>query len=187
MERYDLGSGIILYENVYKDYYSLYNKIKSSPISWTQRFSAFDAGYYDVKPRSVCGNYTSLNLEQNRDPDLRLEFQKMHPVFVNTVSDYYSFLDETFNWYEGMTLIKYSEGDFFEKHSDSLTPNGRKHSIFYYINDDYEGGELNFLDFNLSIKPPANSIVVFPSRVEYLHEVKEVISGTKYVLASFLR
>jgi predicted 2-oxoglutarate/Fe(II)-dependent dioxygenase YbiX len=68
-------------------------------------------------------------------------------------------------------------------------------AAIYYINDDYEGGEINFMDHNLKIKPKANSFITFPSNSDYWHEVlqntvKERYSSTlwfKFVGSEMLR
>jgi predicted 2-oxoglutarate/Fe(II)-dependent dioxygenase YbiX len=50
----------------------------------------------------------------------------------------------------------------------------------YYINDDYTGGEINFPDHNLKIKPKANSFITFPSNSDYWHEVLENTGKERY-------
>ena len=54
-----------------------------------------------------------------------------------------------------------------------------------YLNDDYTGGELNFKDQGIKIKPSAGSIAVFPSRSPYFHESLPVLSGEKYMTPGF--
>ena len=53
-------------------------------------------------------------------------------------------------------------------------------ATIYYINDDYEGGEINFMDHNLKIKPKANSFITFPSNSDYWHEVLENTVKERY-------
>lgn len=53
-----------------------------------------------------------------------------------------------------------------------------------YLNDDFEGGELYFPLRDLSIKPKAGQLVFFPGGHEYIHGVKTVASGYRYVLFS---
>jgi predicted 2-oxoglutarate/Fe(II)-dependent dioxygenase YbiX len=48
-----------------------------------------------------------------------------------------------------------------------------------YLNDDYEGGEIEFTDLNISLKPKAGSTIMFPASVK--HQVKEVLSGVRYM------
>jgi hypothetical protein len=51
-----------------------------------------------------------------------------------------------------------------------------------YLNDDYEGGELGFPTHNMLIKPKIGDLIMFPGNLNYPHEVKEVLSGTRYTL-----
>jgi hypothetical protein len=53
-------------------------------------------------------------------------------------------------------------------------------SMIVYLNDEYEGGTIDFPNHNISLKPEAASLVIFPSQEPYLHEVKDVISGERY-------
>jgi Rps23 Pro-64 3,4-dihydroxylase Tpa1-like proline 4-hydroxylase len=41
-----------------------------------------------------------------------------------------------------------------------------------YLNDEYEGGEINFPENNIMVKPKPGTIVFFPCH--YIHEVMEV-------------
>jgi hypothetical protein len=49
-----------------------------------------------------------------------------------------------------------------------------------YLNDDYEGGELYFPRFDLTIKPKQGDVLVFPSTYIYEHASLPMKSGTKY-------
>jgi alkylated DNA repair dioxygenase AlkB len=58
-------------------------------------------------------------------------------------------------------------------------------SAVMYLNDDYDGGGLRFPKQNITIKPSAGSILVFPSVEPFYHEPLPVIFGTKYISAAF--
>lgn len=60
-------------------------------------------------------------------------------------------------------------------------------SIVYFLNDDFEGGELKFPDLDLSIKPKAGTLICFPSDHNYVHGVTPVTSGHRYTLVTWLR
>jgi hypothetical protein len=64
-------------------------------------------------------------------------------------------------------LIRFEKGYSMNEHADTTGD----FAAIYYINDDYEGGEINFMDHNLKIKPKANSFITFPSNSDYWHEV----------------
>jgi hypothetical protein len=63
-------------------------------------------------------------------------------------------------------------------------------TLTVYLNDDYDGGELSFLDEkNLKIsyfKPKQGDIIVFPSFYPYFHGVDPIISGEKYLARTFI-
>lgn len=84
-------------------------------------------------------------------------------------------------------LIRYDGEQFITWHTDGNDSNKRKVSFVFYINDDYEGGEIEFKDFagQKPYKPKAGTLLMFPSYPEYLHRVVPVVSGTKYVFISF--
>jgi predicted 2-oxoglutarate/Fe(II)-dependent dioxygenase YbiX len=55
----------------------------------------------------------------------------------------------------------------------------------FYLNEDYEGGEIEFGRFNLKIKPKANQMIMFPSNYIYNHTVHPVVSGTRYAVVAW--
>ena len=64
---------------------------------------------------------------------------------------------------------------------------GRSVSAICYLNDDYEGGELEFVNFKLKIKPQAGMMILFPSNFAYMHIAHPVTSGTKYAMVTWIR
>lgn len=54
-----------------------------------------------------------------------------------------------------------------------------------YLNEEYEGGVLNFPEFGFSIKPKAGTFIFFEGNSEVMHEVTEVTSGNRVNLVSF--
>jgi predicted 2-oxoglutarate/Fe(II)-dependent dioxygenase YbiX len=50
----------------------------------------------------------------------------------------------------------------------------------FYINDNYEGGELYFPDIDVVIKPEMGSLCVFDGSKLLKHGVKTVTKGTRY-------
>jgi|LakMenE18May11ns_1017448.scaffolds.fasta_scaffold9946759_7 hypothetical protein len=54
-----------------------------------------------------------------------------------------------------------------------------------YLNDDYEGGELEFNKLGYEIKPSAGSIIFFSS--DEVHSAKTVLSGNKYFIFFYIQ
>ena len=84
-----------------------------------------------------------------------------------------------------------SEGDYMALHCDGvfLATEGAStdFSSVYYINDDYEGGELYVPAIGLSIKPKANSLVVWSHvwHEDMAHGVKPITSGSRFMSQGF--
>jgi len=63
----------------------------------------------------------------------------------------------------------------------------REYAAVIYLNDDYEGGELRYVDIKLDVKPEAGSLMIFKTGPEYLHEVLQVRGDRpRYCLPGFL-
>lgn len=85
-----------------------------------------------------------------------------------------------------LSISKYKAGASMGKHTDSNGSEGPQTiSVVCYLNDDCEGGEIRFADQDITIKPEAGSIVVFPSKPPFFHESLPVISGWKYISPGF--
>ena len=59
--------------------------------------------------------------------------------------------------------------------------------IVFYINDDYDGGEIVYVNKGITHKPKANSFVCHPAFEEYKHGVLKVKNGTRYILSTFIK
>lgn len=81
---------------------------------------------------------------------------------------------------EAFNFVKYLPGKYFKVHADHGPYYTCTVSAVIYLNDDYEGGEIEFIRHGLKIKPQAGDIIIFPSNFVYEHASCEVFSGTKY-------
>lgn len=76
-------------------------------------------------------------------------------------------------------ILRYEHNGMFVKHIDDCVKYPRVVSVSLILNDDYEGGEIEFPHFGLTIRPNAGQIVVFPSSYPYLHCVNPVLFGNR--------
>lgn len=90
-------------------------------------------------------------------------------------------------WHEDYNLLKYTGDQQYHRHYDGSTRSGRVLSAICYLNDNYEGGELEFPNFGIKIKPQAGMLLLFPSNYAYAHIAHPVISGLKYALVTWIR
>jgi hypothetical protein len=77
---------------------------------------------------------------------------------------------------ERTPLVKFEKNYKMNEHADTAGD----FAVIYYLNDDYDGGEINFMDHNLKIKPKSNSFITFPSNSDYWHEVLENTLKERY-------
>ena len=73
-------------------------------------------------------------------------------------------LFDSYSYYpEKLNLSRYKKGDFIKHHADQWIPD-LPYYIGYgfclYYNDNYEGGELDYPDLNITVKPKANTLYI---------------------------
>lgn len=89
----------------------------------------------------------------------------------------------------GYEMLRYGIGGQFDEHVDVIPGHQqwgyRRISGLAYLNDNYEGGELEFPRRNIIIKPKAGSIVLFPSDFSYSHASRPIKTGTKYAIVTW--
>ena len=76
----------------------------------------------------------------------------------------------------GLELIKWKEDVSLDTHADGSSDAPEYPLLSFgtliYLNDEYDGGEIGFDQFDLSFKPKTGSLVIFPNHL--LHHVKHV-------------
>ena len=76
-------------------------------------------------------------------------------------------------------LLKYGVGGHLPAHQDQGI-SSRVLSSVMYLNDNYDGGEIEFVNSGIKLKPEAGSIIFFPSNFLYVHEVYPITEGYRY-------
>ena len=89
-------------------------------------------------------------------------------------------------YYENYHMLKYGVDTEYKQHYDDGPSMSRVVSAITYLNDDYEGGELEFPNFKIKIKPKAGMLLLFPSSYAYAHKAHPVTSGTKYAIVTWI-
>ena len=54
-----------------------------------------------------------------------------------------------------------------------------------YLNDDYEGGETEFLYYKNRIKGKKGSLLIWPAGMTHVHRGGLVLSGNKYIITGW--
>ena len=94
---------------------------------------------------------------------------------------------------QNIELLKYTKDGHYVFHHDECSSYHRTFSCIYFINDDYEGGELSFSTLtnfdkppHLTIPPEANSLIIFPSNFLYQHQINPIITGERYSIIGWI-
>lgn len=104
-------------------------------------------------------------------------FHSIRPL----AEDYGRYWGVGLQYFEAFNFVKYEgSGTHFKVHADHGPAYVTTVSIVAYINDDYEGGELYFPRFDLTLKPKTGDVMIFPSTYIYEHASNDMVSGTKY-------
>ena len=200
MIKEEIAPGIVVYSNVIPDSETLYTDIEegalSAKISWaaagvkeesdakvntkTRDTSTIGVNYLgNVKDVLLVNNVKELffiNLNN-------IFFESFDPIEKDYLSSYGIFSE----WHDSYGILKYGEGQQFTNHIDDHPSYHRRISTVYYLNDNYTGGEINFPRFNITFKPKANQMIIFPSTYVYNHSVSPVIEGERYAVVSWMK
>jgi len=120
----------------------------------------------------------------------------MDKTILLTLKDKMLEINKSKNWNYDVTDMfpfqysVYHENDHYDWHVDTgsayLKQKERKISFSLILNDNYEGGELEFKDSNKNMSLDLNKgdMVTFPSFLE--HRVKPVLNGTRISLVGWM-
>jgi hypothetical protein len=194
-DRIELAPGIFLYKNVFKKEMNINQRLESvlseesNPYEWQEAL----VGYKQKMPEyrdCVDFKYNKQGIEHNQDEATKTLidlWQDCYDVQYPAVLDYrghHNIMD--LKYWEAMNFIRYGKGQHFMEHHDHGFSYNCTVSLVGYTNDDYEGGELYFRTWDLSVKPEAGDLFIFPSNFMYPHRAMEVTEGTKYSIVTML-
>lgn len=90
---------------------------------------------------------------------------------------------------EAYAINRYSVGDMHNEHVDirecTMANAFRVLSMVVFLNDNYEGGDLNFPSYGRVVRPTVGAALLFPSGVGFTHRTTPVLSGTRYVVSTY--
>jgi Rps23 Pro-64 3,4-dihydroxylase Tpa1-like proline 4-hydroxylase len=94
---------------------------------------------------------------------------------------------------ETVILAAMGAGGHHSRHADNCRQNEqgdrvanhtphRDVSAIYYLNEEFDGGEIVFERQQLTVKPRRGLLMAFPSDADHVHEVLPVRSGVRYTM-----
>lgn len=193
MEIEELDKDIYLYKNIMNPPIDILGELEIIFKTYDKDFRAAsinDKEYnLDLRSCTVYSLYqdvSEIDLKEYQRAQIALN-DKINALIAPAILDFIKKTGFRIKEREPWEILRYAETQKLTWHCD----NGPSHpctiSFVIYFNDDYEGGEVEFKDKigGQLVKPPANSILIFPSNFDYIHRVVPVTSGTKYAAISF--
>ncbi len=188
-----VGGCIHIFENVWPDPKTTIQRAEAecckpeSGVTW-QKAATFDGGVMQDHRSNLNLNVTESGLVYNNPvmQNIHNQFNMLLLATTYVYADKAGLPQDTL-YHETYNLLKYRENEEYKVHYDGGTGQPRTISCICYLNDDYEGGELEFPNFDIKIKPQAGMLILFPSSYPYKHVAHPVISGTKYNLVTWIR
>ena len=179
--------------SVPKKYIEHLENLDSNEFSYpyVEKWKTWNASNDDSK---IYGQKKHINLPKNLSLDDNLN-QKILYV-INAIKETHHLCSNTYTKIlnikkptviNNYAINKYFSGESMGLHVDSYENSDEKRfTILIYLNDDYEGGEIEFPNQNIKFKPQAGSALIFPTQEPYAHKSYDVLNGFKYfVLGEF--
>lgn len=187
-----VGGCIEIFENAWPNWQNTIRSIETlasdsdSGIRWQRAETIGQGPFQNIRTNSLMPiTYMSRTVNNPLVQNIHNQFYMLLLAATNSYA--YRFGINEFLFHEDYNLLKYQTGQEYKAHYDGGTNIARAISALVYLNDDYEGGEIEFVNFNVKIKPQAGMMILFPSNYAYKHVAHPVLSGIKYNLVTWIR
>lgn len=135
----------------------------------------------------------TLSISTDQDFQNKFNQQIIKPYFSQYLMPYYN---TKIYGIEPLQFLKYEKDGHYSPHIDGesvfLIDNfqlpvwrrntKRDYSTLIYLNEDFEGGEFEFTNLKVKIKPTTGTVITFPSDHRFLHAALPVTSGIRYCI-----
>jgi hypothetical protein len=153
--------------------FSLYETSTSYITNSTERSNC---SVFPINPET-----NSFNLIHN----LSKKFINEWVEYLDTFKSFFvRVLKENLKYSHSYRIIKYEKGGYIHPHID--WDHFIHASMTFNLNDEYEGGEFVFFNGKYSIKLGTGDAIIFPADPFWVHEIRPIISGTRYSINTFI-
>jgi hypothetical protein len=187
-----VGGCIAIYENVWPDPQETIDRLEKECLDpdsgayWERAGTVFNGPFQNARTNKLCPVTHLSHINSNQV--LHNIHNQFYISLLAATSTYISKFELNEKLYhEGYSVLKYKNNEQYRSHYDGDTSIARVISAVCYLNDDYDGGELEFVNFGIKIKPEAGMLILFPSNFAYRHIAYPVTNGTKYAVVTWLR
>jgi len=187
----NLGNNIYMYKNVISEDLDILSELNKILSDYNKDYSAATINNhdYDTSLRSctVFSLYPTFGEDKQFNNAKTILNKKIDMALSECILHFIKNTGIKIKEREPWEILKYEISQKLTWHSDDGKSHPATISFVYYINDDYEGGEIQFRDLldKIPIKPEKNSLIIFPSDAKYVHRVLPVTSGVKHAIISF--
>lgn len=140
---------------------------------------------YDHRPWE--NRVATLNTLMKANPEVVLMLRKIIDRLKPVIENFYSVEATPTN----PAIVRWPKGTYQFPHADKELHEGPDSGTendfpwydlgtIFYLNDDYEGGELHFPKQQISFKPKSRAAYFFPGDLHYIHGVNIVKEGCRY-------
>lgn len=207
-----LGSGIVLFENavdIDSDFFTSFMKRmyeKSPPTIYglgDDEATVKNNGGYEFNSETLQSlpiRHTNTLYQGISEEDTAFVKLLEDSIYKCLVSYCKSFpvVMETVTWRTRGYFIEYHKGMYIGSHSDcaiAYEPNSfvevntfpihNTLTSSLILNDDYEGGDIGFAPWGITVKPPKGSVLIYPSSFIGCHSVSTIESGVRFAYLSW--
>jgi Rps23 Pro-64 3,4-dihydroxylase Tpa1-like proline 4-hydroxylase len=192
LNKEQLFPGIWVYRDVIKKDLNITERVesfieKNPQQSWQEATVGYQQKFPEYR------DCLDFKIQKNTNPNISPQeielnniWQDAYNAQIVAVDDYCRTYNVKMEYWEAMNFIKYGPGQHFQEHADHGFSYIATVSLVAYPNDDYEGGELFFPKLNVTIKPKAGDLYIFPSTYLFSHRAMPVHSGLKYSIVTML-
>lgn len=185
----ELAPGIVVFENIFPDSLDYVKRIEESGISWRPAEVLVNEEEYQSGTNTKARDTDLIMLPHHESEETGIlseftkEFHKnLKPCLDQYMANYYARIEK----FENPQLLRYGKEQRFHDHIDDHPFFTRRISLTYYINEDYEGGDVEFNRYGLRFKAKKNDLLIFPSNFMYNHQVYPVTDGLRYVVVQWM-
>ena len=181
------------YITLYKDTFS--KEASQSLIAKFERYSSFHEQKKIDTQDGWQMSFTQLHL--SRHVEFEEENETLKSLFLQAISEYKKEHNiQPYQWpkefkLEPIRMKRYmpNKDEKFDVHVEvtNLQTAKRFMVVFLYLNDDFEGGETDFPQFEVMVKPRQGMMVLFPAGWNWLHRGRVVLGqNPKYIVGTIL-
>lgn len=185
----ELAPGIVVFENIFPESMEYITKIAEQGISWRAAEVLVNESEHQSGTNTKARDTDLIMLPHHTSEesgllaDFTREFHKQMKVCLDQYTNYYGAKIEKF---ENPQLLRYGKEQMFHDHVDDHPFFTRRISLTYYLNDEYEGGDVEFNRHGLRFKAKKNDLLIFPSNFIYNHQVHPVTDKLRYVVVQWM-